>query len=314
VNTPPSPARVTAWDRVAILLLGAVGFALSYDALRQMAVAIHVRGHLTALFPLLVDGFIGYGVRALLVLRDAPLPARVYTWALFLSATTASIWANALHAVRRNQQGAPTGGEGLRLGDSTVGVLSILAPLALAGAVHLYILIARRTDPTDPPQTLPDERTPDHRAPGHLRTPTAPAPAPTAPTQGAGARPTTTETVSHLSRTPSDQVTGGNTDQDRDLRGQPLDTPGHAAAGHPAAGDRPTRDTDRPRPPAASTPVDPDRLALARRAVTEAGRTTRSVVADAIRGQGLTLSNSDLTDLMRHLKTPPGQDTATDRD
>lgn len=91
---------------------------------------------------LVIDGFIAYGVRALLVLRTAPLAARCYVWLLFATATAASIWANALHAVRLNEQRPER--TGLRLGDITVGVLSTLAPLALAGAVHLYILIARR--------------------------------------------------------------------------------------------------------------------------------------------------------------------------
>ncbi len=137
--------RTTAWDRAAIFTLGAAGCALSYDALQQMAVAIHVRGFLTYLFPLVIDGFIAYGVRALLVLRTAPFRARLYVWTLFGTATTASIWANALHAIRLNQL-IPAGG-GLRLGDITVGILSTVAPLALAGAVHLHILITRQPAP-----------------------------------------------------------------------------------------------------------------------------------------------------------------------
>ncbi|AKA04756.1 hypothetical protein SAZ_21565 [Streptomyces noursei ZPM] len=146
----PSATRATAWDRAAIVALGGAGCALSYDALQQMAIAIHVRGWLTFLFPLVVDGFIAYGVRALIILRTAPFRSRLYVWALFGTATTASIWANALHAVRLNQQAAQAG---LRLGDLTVGVLSTLAPLALAGAVHLYILIARHNR-SEPPTEL----------------------------------------------------------------------------------------------------------------------------------------------------------------
>jgi hypothetical protein len=128
------------WDRAAIIVLGGAGCALSFDALQQMAVAIHVRPALTYLFPAVIDGFITYGIRALLVMSTAPLRARLYTWTLFATATTASIWANALHAVRLNQQARNSG---LRLGDHVVAVLSTIAPLALAGAVHLYILITR---------------------------------------------------------------------------------------------------------------------------------------------------------------------------
>ncbi|MFD4337860.1 DUF2637 domain-containing protein [Streptomyces anulatus] len=140
-TSAPNAAHISGWDRAVVIALGGAGCALSYDALQQMAVAIHIRGFLTYLFPLVIDGFIAYGVRALLVLRDAPLRARLYVWTLFGTATAASIWANALHAVRLNEDTVT--GTGLRLGDTVVAVLSTIAPLALAGAVHLYILIAR---------------------------------------------------------------------------------------------------------------------------------------------------------------------------
>jgi hypothetical protein len=140
----PAPARGSAAIRIGIALLGTVGFALSYDALRQMAAAIHVRNLLTYTFPLVIDGFIAIGVGALFILQTAPLPARLYVWALVGAATATSVWANALHAIRLNQQ-AP--GTGLHLGDTTVAVLSAIAPLALAGATHLHILIARSVSP-----------------------------------------------------------------------------------------------------------------------------------------------------------------------
>jgi hypothetical protein len=133
--------RGSWWDPLALILLGLAGGALSYDSLRQMAVAVHIRPHLAYLFPLVIDGFIAYGVRALLVLRDAPWPARAYAWTLFGTATAASLWANALHAVRLNQPGVHT----LLLGDHTVAVLSAIAPLALAGATHMHILIGRHS-------------------------------------------------------------------------------------------------------------------------------------------------------------------------
>ena len=133
--------RVTGWDRAAVTALGTAGFALSYDALQQMALAVHVRGVLSYLFPLLIDGFIAHGIRALILLGTAAFRTRLYAWTLFSAATVASIWANALHAVRLNQR---TAHGGVHLGDAAVGALSALAPLALAGAVHLYILIARQ--------------------------------------------------------------------------------------------------------------------------------------------------------------------------
>ncbi|SEK66373.1 DUF2637 domain-containing protein [Streptacidiphilus jiangxiensis] len=131
--------RATWWDRLAIVLLGLAGCALSYDALRQMATAVHVRPTLTYVFPVVIDGFIAYGVRALLVLREAPLPARLYAWGLFIAATAASIWANSVHALDLNRPGTVS----LHLGDTTVTVLSAIPPLALAGATHLHLLIKR---------------------------------------------------------------------------------------------------------------------------------------------------------------------------
>ncbi|WUH91914.1 DUF2637 domain-containing protein [Streptomyces sp. NBC_00433] len=154
-NTPATAHQATAWDRAAVALLGAAGCTLSYDALQQIAIAIHIRPALTYLFPLVIDGFIAYGVRALLVLRNAPFRARLYIWTLFATATLASVWANALHAIRLNQQSHATG---LHLDDTTVGILSTMAPLALAGAVHLHILITRHDAPTaEAPTSRPAE-------------------------------------------------------------------------------------------------------------------------------------------------------------
>ncbi|MFC4030739.1 hypothetical protein ACFO3J_04570 [Streptomyces polygonati] len=90
-----------------------------------------------------MDGFIAYGIRALVVLRTVPLRARLYVWTLVGTATGVSVYANALHAFRLDQT-APTGR--LQLGDTVVAYLSTVAQLALAGAVHLYILIARGPD------------------------------------------------------------------------------------------------------------------------------------------------------------------------
>lgn len=133
-------SRRPLWfDRLVIAALGASGSVLSFNALRQVAVAIHTAPALSFLFPVVIDGFIAYGVRAILVLRDAPLGARLYAWTLFGAATAASLWANALHSVRLNRPGVHI----LILGNHTVAILSAIAPLALGGATHLHILVTR---------------------------------------------------------------------------------------------------------------------------------------------------------------------------
>lgn len=338
----PIPARIRGWDRAAIIALGGAGCALSYDALQQMAIAIHVRGLLTFLFPLVIDGFIAYGVRALLVLRAAPLAARCYVWMLFGTATAASIWANSLHAVRLNQQ--QPAGAGLRLGDVTVGVLSTLAPLALAGAVHLYILIARRvTEPAVPGQlghpdtashwtdriaadrreTLgqAEDNRPGEVTFGHL-------PAALSGTCGQGNPPAVTAAAEGPAPADPENEPGQpqampepgpeHAGRDTDLGGQPVTRPAPVTRLHlakpvtadpesakdtvPEASDSTDRDTN---------PVTDELLGIARRAVTKSGKVTRQVVADAIRGQGLPLANDRLTVLMEQLRKEANQKSAT---
>ncbi|MEV1065993.1 DUF2637 domain-containing protein [Streptomyces sp. NPDC050263] len=330
----PIPARITGWDRAAIVALGGAGCALSYDALQQMATAIHVRGPLTFLFPLVIDGFIAYGVRALLVLRTASFAARLYVWMLFGTATTASIWANALHAVRLNQQSP--GGGGLRLGDVTVGALSTLAPLALAGAVHLYILIARRvaeaghhgqpgtfgvhTDriTADRPETPVDAdgRRPVPVTSGHSAALSVSESSRPAVTSGPDMpRTTDREELSGHPESAPEPADGGD---DAGLGGQPVSRPSPVTRLRLAA---PSVTEPETGPDTASETSDnggPDTapsadtlLPIARQAVTAAGKITREVVADAIRGQGKTLANDRLTALMRQLRAETGQDSVT---
>ncbi|MFB7666893.1 DUF2637 domain-containing protein [Kitasatospora sp. NPDC056138] len=336
MTTPAATtATVTGWDRAVVITLGGAGCALSYDALQQMAVAIHVRGFLTYLFPLVIDGFIAYGVRALLVLRNAPLRARAYVWLLFGTATTASIWANALHAVRLNQQRSVTG---LRLGDTVVAVLSTLAPLALAGAVHLYILIARGatgdSDRSNPGQ--PDHVGQGGRAKPTEGTQTARAGQPPRGGQAGTGQPDTTLAGApgqgtqrpRLSRDKplranakaagnssaadsanSDSAVIGHKDQapkGPDLGGQP-DT--RSADNAQPTGNR--SDTGRPDSNRATGATAGRRndlnteelLEIARTAVkTKDKKPTRKVVAQAIRGQDIPLSNDRLTDLVVQLR------------
>ncbi|MDT0467596.1 DUF2637 domain-containing protein [Streptomyces gibsoniae] len=345
-------AHITGWDRAVVIALGGAGCALSYDALQQMAVAIHVRGFLTYLFPLVIDGFIAYGIRALLVLRNAPLRARLYVWTLFGTATAASIWANALHAVRLNQETASA--TGLRLGDTVVAVLSTIAPLALAGAVHLYILIARgpvkdndRSDRDDLGQASRPGQ-PERIA--VTRTNRAGQQQPQ-PGQVSAGKPVTA--LTNRPRLPSDKLSPGS----RTLTGDSTtaDTtrpePGHNDRGlkaadlggqsdtTPAVSDRPAGTesvadhpdnlpavTDQPVTPPPVTGrdtrttggrrPDPDTeelLEIARSAVRAEDKLTRKVVAQAIRGQQIPLSSDTLTALMVQLRQQHGQSVTTPR-
>ncbi|NEA39875.1 DUF2637 domain-containing protein [Streptomyces sp. SID11385] len=335
-GTAPTKARISAWDRAVVAALGGTGFALSYDALQQMAVAIHVRGLLTYLFPLVIDGFIAYGIRALVVLRDAPRVARFYLWLLFGTATAASIWANALHAVRLNA-GPPTGG--LRLGDTVVAVLSTIAPLALAGAVHLYILIARGAAPdsdrgqvagqSDRPQGVAVTRADRSGQPEGSTGQVGSEKPVTALTEhgsarsGGQARPSRPVTEDSRRAVTGSQITGqhGAPETAADLPGQrggippvtsdpvgakPVtDEPGTVSG----AGNRDIRS-------ASDRRADPDTerlLRIARSAVRAEDKLTRKVVAQAIRGQQIPLSSDTLTALMAQLREQHGHPVTSTR-
>ncbi|MET8557108.1 DUF2637 domain-containing protein [Streptomyces sp. NPDC004959] len=353
----PKRSSASWWDRAVVVALGGAACALSYDSLQQMAVAVHVRGALTYAFPLVIDGFIAYGVRALLVLQDAPLRARAYLWGLFGAATATSIWANAVHAVRLNDVATATG---LHLGNKVVAALSTIAPLALAGATHLYILIDRGMDRVRsaaqkvsfdrrPPEPVTDARSVLDQAPevsaaevdGHKHREALVAGRVSEPVEEQTAVAVHDAVISEvedssrserpvgspdggqpvlpgLSATNTGRTAGVPTGTDAGLRlvkgTGTADTPQGPSTAEDSPRTAPTRTT--PRTAAAVRPrqrpgEDADHterlLQIAREAVRVEGRLTRKVVADAIRGRDLTLSNDRLTELVHALKDQPGQ-------
>ncbi|GAA2110493.1 hypothetical protein GCM10009759_51810 [Kitasatospora saccharophila] len=297
IAIPPAhtpTVRVTLWDRLAVALLGVLGFVLSYDALRQMAGATHVRGPLTYLFPIIIDGFIAYGVRALLVLREARWPARAYAWTLFAGATATSVWANALHAVRLNQ--LPTTGSGLRLTDTVVGVLSTLAPLALGGAVHLYILIARHghDTPTGPAEqnALPHTETSADLVTADPEPEFQPERAEDRSDENALL--TLMSAAGLLPAEWRDALPDPEPAEADDRPADAPDTRAEAAEGAAGAESKPIG-----RPPGA--PME-RLLEVGRAAVAAEGRLTRAIVEKAVREAGLPLGSTRLTELMRKLR------------
>ena len=296
---PTPPVRATIFDRLAVALLGVLGFVLSYDALRQMAAATHVRGPLTYLFPIIIDGFIAYGVRALLVLHDARWPARAYVWTLFAGATATSVWANALHAIRLNQ--LPAGGSGLRLSNTVVGVLSTLAPLALAGAVHLYILVARHSGQNASPSPAPsaDAVASDHDADPRPKQAedrsddnallTLLSAAGLLPDEWSGALP------GPQSAEAADQPIGTG-DAPADEQAEPAEPSDESRAGNPGAT---AQDKPIGRPPGAPM----ERLVeVGLQAAIAHGRLTRAIVEQAVREAGLPLGSTRFTELMKQLR------------
>ncbi|MFE9171998.1 DUF2637 domain-containing protein [Streptomyces kebangsaanensis] len=247
----PTTVRGSRSIRVGIVLLAAVAFALSYDALRQMAVASHVRGLLTYLFPLVIDGFIAIGIVALLILRTAPLRSRLYVWTLVGLATSTSIGANVVHAIGLNE------GTRLHLNNTTAGTLSAIAPLALAGAVHLYLVINR-----------------------HLAANSAMAEAP------AATPPTTSATPRRSRQTIHKQADDASTAPPAKASNAPT----------PEAKSATTAPTAKRAPKAAQrkrTVPEEELLAMARVIGAETGEVPRTALEKAVRAKGYTISKDD---------------------
>jgi len=220
-----------------------------------------------------------------------------------------------------------------------VAALSTVAPLALAGAVHLYILIARGPgtrstsdlpdrahagQPTASPVTAPgvagQQQTkvgqgtawsvtaPSDRPPAGNPPPAASrtalgntGPDPDSPT--ADPQPVASAPVR-----PDRRGRRQNTNQDTDNRLPATARTTGDRRGRPRAGDRSggagsgTRQRSRPTDSQPGGPDTEELLAIARRAAKAEDRLTRTVVAQAIRGQKIPLSNHTLTQLMRHLR------------
>jgi hypothetical protein len=284
------------FDRLIVIALGTSAFVLSFNSLRQVAVAIHTAPALSFLFPIVIDGFIAYGIRALLVLREASLGARLYVWALFGAATAASLWANALHAVRLNGPGIHV----LTLGNHTVAVLSAIAPLALGGATHLHILVTRHAthhEPT-PGKATATAETPSTMIPAE---PTA-IPAARLGAIESDARP-------ELSNAPDEPTTGcaesfvkseqdaaADTDTDSQEPAVLDNDPGHREEGDSGHRDQAARGGRR-------AEASIEQLAeIIAQAHPDSGPLTRAMARRAIEDHGLSAGNERIAEALRQLQ------------
>lgn len=116
-------------------ILGVVSaaFALSFDAIRAVAVAAHVRRELAWLFPVAVDGAMSVATVCAVVLRARGRSA-AYPWAVVLFGALVSVVANGLHAW--------VDGGAVALPAPWAVALSSVPPLLLALSIHLLIVLA----------------------------------------------------------------------------------------------------------------------------------------------------------------------------
>ena len=84
----PAPVRLTAALAAVVTV---AGWALSYEALIESALAIGIRPELSWLFPVVIDGVVATGYVATFALRAERLRTRAYVWSILLGAIGLSV-------------------------------------------------------------------------------------------------------------------------------------------------------------------------------------------------------------------------------
>ncbi|WP_155373736.1 DUF2637 domain-containing protein [Catellatospora vulcania] len=107
-----------------IAVVGA-GFALSYDALKAVAVSAHMRADLAWLFPVTVDGAMAIATIVAIVMKKMDKPTW-YPWIVVGVGAVISVICNGLHAWNAG-------------GDEIAMAVSAVPPLLLALCVHLLM-------------------------------------------------------------------------------------------------------------------------------------------------------------------------------
>lgn len=123
---------------LGVLAVVAAAFALSFDAIRSVAIAAHITPGLAWLYPVAVDGAMATATVCAVVMRARGRSA-VYPWAVVLFGALVSVVANALHAW--------VAGGALALPASWAVLLSAVPPVLLALSVHLLIVLALAIHP-----------------------------------------------------------------------------------------------------------------------------------------------------------------------
>lgn len=123
---------------VGVLAVVAAAFALSFDAIRAVAVAAHIRPGLAWLYPVSVDGAMSVATVTAVVLRRLGRSA-LYPWLVVVTGAVVSIVANGLHAW--------LGGGSVALPPVWAVTLSAVPPVLLALSIHLLVVLAVAVHP-----------------------------------------------------------------------------------------------------------------------------------------------------------------------
>ncbi len=153
--------------------VGMASFALSFAALRDLAVRGHIPADQAWLWPLVVDGTIMLATMGVIVMTAHPgHSAKRFFWSVLGVSAIVSILCNALHAILPADQ---------PLSPWLTGALAAVAPAALLATTHGLTALTRL-----PPAGVPAGIS---ATPPHTATPKAPTPAASAPTPSTPAPP-----------------------------------------------------------------------------------------------------------------------------
>jgi hypothetical protein len=119
----------------AVATLGTVavavaGFALSYDAIRAVGIAAHIRWSWAWLLPVSVDGAMAVATVAAVVLRHVAGRTAVYPWAVVIVGALISVACNGLHAT-----GTLLDNDAVRF------AVSAIPPVMLTLSIHLLVVL-----------------------------------------------------------------------------------------------------------------------------------------------------------------------------
>ncbi|WP_162449709.1 DUF2637 domain-containing protein [Phytoactinopolyspora mesophila] len=125
---------------IAVVVLGVAAFSLSFDALRDLAVASGIEERLAWIWPLVVDGFICVATVAAVLLRPRGWRIAWYPWVTLAIAASVSVAGNALHAASHADLS--------RVSLLVATLVSAVPPAALLCASHmLVVLLAPAAEP-----------------------------------------------------------------------------------------------------------------------------------------------------------------------
>lgn len=138
------PVLIAAASATTVAFLA---FALSFVALRDVAIAIRVPEELAWAWPIALDGAVVVAtITAVAVRNDRSRPVRFYPWAVLIVFSSISLAANALHA---------TGSE---IPEAAAAWLGAVAPATLLLSVHLVVICIEHSPAPKPRASRPEPR------------------------------------------------------------------------------------------------------------------------------------------------------------